>query len=101
MLTKFKELQGQKLKSNDYDFVDNDLVLLGIESRQKLEPLWKGPFEIKAICGPKGIREGIRQKEKAGNTYQQIKAISLFNVPRLNGSIEVESEISCKCCEGF
>lgn len=52
MLTKFKELQGQKLKSNDYDFVDNDLVLLGIESRQKLEPLWKGPFEIKEINRP-------------------------------------------------
>jgi hypothetical protein len=48
---KFKELQGQKVKSNSYNFKDYDLVLLNVEARQKLAPLWKGLFEIKEIQG--------------------------------------------------
>jgi hypothetical protein len=46
-LIRFKETQGHKVDSNGYEFKENDLVLLRAETRQKLEPLWKGPFEIK------------------------------------------------------
>jgi hypothetical protein len=39
------------VKSNEYVFKENDLALLRIENRQKLDPLWKGPFEIKKLKG--------------------------------------------------
>jgi hypothetical protein len=45
-LMRFKETQGHKVKSNEYEFKEN-LVLLRVKTRQKLEPLWQGPFEIK------------------------------------------------------
>jgi hypothetical protein len=50
-LIKFKEAQGQKLKSYSYDFKENYLALLKVENRQKLDPLWKGQYEIKRIQG--------------------------------------------------
>jgi hypothetical protein len=43
------------VKSNGYDFKENDLVLVRVENRQKLDPLWKGPYEIKEIKGSNAI----------------------------------------------
>jgi hypothetical protein len=50
-LVEFKETQGEKVSFNSYEFKVNDRVLLRIENRQKLDPLWRGPFEIKKIQG--------------------------------------------------
>jgi hypothetical protein len=65
-LVKFKESQGQKVKSNEYEFKKDDLVLLRVEQRQKLEPLWKGPYEIKEIQGPNAVVQelGKRKEQK-------------------------------------
>jgi hypothetical protein len=54
-LVKFKESREQKVKSSDYEFKKDDLVLLTVEQRQKLEPLWKGPYELKEIQGPNAV----------------------------------------------
>jgi hypothetical protein len=51
-LMKFKETQSQKVKSNDYNFNKNDLVLLREETRQKLKLLWKGPLKFKRSINP-------------------------------------------------
>jgi hypothetical protein len=37
-LIKFKVMQGQAVKSFNHDFKRNDLVLLKVEARHKLEP---------------------------------------------------------------
>jgi hypothetical protein len=50
-LMKFKESQKQKVEFNEYEFEENDLALLKLQHRQKLDPLWKGPYEIKKIKG--------------------------------------------------
>jgi hypothetical protein len=63
-LMKFKEMQKEKVKSNEYEFKDNDLVLLRMEARQKLEPLWKGPFEIQKIEKPNAIIQGVGKRKK-------------------------------------
>jgi hypothetical protein len=63
-LIKFKEAQGQRIKSNEYGFKENDLVLLRVETRQKLEPLWKGPFEIQEIKRPNAIIQGVGKRKK-------------------------------------
>jgi hypothetical protein len=63
MLIKFREMQGQKVKSNECNFND-DLVLLRVETRQKLEPLWKGPFEMKAMQGPSAIIQKLGKRKK-------------------------------------
>jgi hypothetical protein len=63
-LMKFKEAQGQKVKSNEYSFKDNYLVLLRVETRQKLEPLWKGPFEIQEIKRPNAVIQGVGKRKK-------------------------------------
>jgi hypothetical protein len=63
-LIKFKEMQSQKVKSNEYKRNKNDLVLLRVETRQKLEPLWKGPFEIQEIRKPNAIFQGLGKRQK-------------------------------------
>ncbi|PNF18384.1 hypothetical protein B7P43_G12483 [Cryptotermes secundus] len=61
-LIKFKESQGQKVKSNSYEFKENDLALLRIENRQKLDPLWKGPYEIKKIQGSNAVIQELGKR---------------------------------------
>jgi hypothetical protein len=70
-LVKFRELQSQKAKYNDYDFKVNDLVLLRVEAkhndyefkesdrvllrvevRRKLRPSWRGFYEVKELRKP-------------------------------------------------
>jgi hypothetical protein len=63
-LIKFKEEQVGKVKSNEWEFKENDLVLLRVETRHKLEPLWKGPFEIQEIRRPNAIIQGIGKRKK-------------------------------------
>jgi hypothetical protein len=63
-LIKFKELQSQRVKSNCYEFKENDLVLLRVESRHKLEPLWKGPFEIKSIKGSNAVIQELGKRKQ-------------------------------------
>jgi RNase H-fold protein (predicted Holliday junction resolvase) len=58
-LIKFKELQSQRVRSNCYEFKESDLALLRVEARQKLEPLWKGPFEIKSIKGSNAVIQDL------------------------------------------
>jgi hypothetical protein len=54
-LMKFKEMQQQRVKHSDCEFKENDLVLLRVENRQKLDPLWKGPYEIKEMKNSNAI----------------------------------------------
>jgi hypothetical protein len=63
-LIKFKELQSQKAKHNDYEFEVNDMVLLRVEARQKLEPLWKGPYEIKELKRPNAVIQEVGKRKK-------------------------------------
>jgi hypothetical protein len=63
-LIKFKEVQKQKVKSNEREFKENYLVLLRVEARQKLEPLWKGPFEIHEINRPNATIQEIGKRKK-------------------------------------
>jgi hypothetical protein len=44
-------------------------VLLKVEARHKLDPLWKGPFEIKDVQGYNAV---IHELEK-GNTTEFIQ----------------------------
>ena len=62
-LVKFKEVQQEKVKSNLVKFNVNDLVLVKIENRHKLEPLWKGPYEIKSIEGPNAIIQEVGKRK--------------------------------------
>jgi hypothetical protein len=63
-LIKFKQVQKQKVKSNEYEFKNNDLVLLRAEARQKLDPLWEGQFEIQKINIPNAIIQGIGKRKR-------------------------------------
>jgi hypothetical protein len=62
-LIKFKELQRQRVKSNIPDFKENDLALLKVENKQKLDPLWKGPYEIKKIRGSNAIIQEVGKRK--------------------------------------
>jgi hypothetical protein len=44
-------------------FKENDLALLKIENRQKLDPLWKGPYEIKEIKGSNAIIQEVGKRK--------------------------------------
>ena len=48
-LEKFKQKQQARTQANPIVFKENDLVLLEVEKRGKLDPLYTGPFEIKNI----------------------------------------------------
>jgi hypothetical protein len=60
---KFKESQGQKVKLNSYDFKENYLALLRVENRQKLDPLWKGPYKIKRIQGSNAVIQELGKQK--------------------------------------
>ncbi|PNF43689.1 hypothetical protein B7P43_G14967 [Cryptotermes secundus] len=62
-LIEFKEAQRHRVKSNEYDFKVNDLVLLRIENRQKLDPLWRGPYEIKDIKGSNAVIQEVGKRK--------------------------------------
>jgi hypothetical protein len=68
-LMKFKEkqqLRGQS-KESGKEIETDDLILLKKEQRKhKLDPLWRGPFEVKAVEYPNLIiqRLGRRKREK-------------------------------------
>jgi hypothetical protein len=62
-LVKFKEKQRQKVKSNEESFKENNLVLLRVEGRQKLDPLWKGPFEIKEVQGSNAVIQELGKRK--------------------------------------
>jgi hypothetical protein len=56
-------MQGQNVKSLDHEFEKDDLVLLRIEARQKLEPLWKGPYEIKEVKRPNAVIQEVGKRK--------------------------------------
>jgi hypothetical protein len=47
------------VKSNCHDFKVNDLALLKVKTRQKLDPLWKGPYEIKEVKGSNAVVQEV------------------------------------------
>jgi hypothetical protein len=64
ILIKFKEAQRQKVQFNEYVFKENDLALLKVENRQKLDPLWKGPYEIKRIEGSNAVIQEVGKRKQ-------------------------------------
>jgi hypothetical protein len=72
-LIKFKEAQSQKVKFNEHVFKENDLVLLRIETRQKLDPLWKGPFEIQEIRGKNAVIQELGKRKKSEVHINRLK----------------------------
>jgi hypothetical protein len=63
-LIKFKEAQRQKVQFNEYMFKENGLALLKVENRQKLDPLWKGPYEIKRIKGSTAVIQDVGKRKQ-------------------------------------
>jgi hypothetical protein len=63
-LIQFKEKQKEKVKSNEHLFKENYLVLLRMEARQKLGPLWKGPFEIKEVRGSNAVIQELGKRKR-------------------------------------
>jgi hypothetical protein len=64
------------VKTNSYDFKENDLSLLRAENRQKLDPLWKGPYEIKRIQSSNDVQElgkGKHQKVLVSLTFRECR----------------------------
>lgn len=62
-LIKFKKEQQERTKANSVNFNVNDLVLLKVEARHKLEPIWKGPYEIKEMKGPNAIIQELGKRK--------------------------------------
>jgi hypothetical protein len=62
LMRRFKETQEHKVKSNEYEFKEN-LVLLRVKTRQKLEPLWKSPCEMKEIKRLNAIIQGVDKRK--------------------------------------
>jgi hypothetical protein len=62
-LITFQELQSQKAKHNDYEFKVNDMVPLS-RGQEKLEPLWKGPYEIKELKRPNAVKQVEKRKKQ-------------------------------------
>jgi hypothetical protein len=52
------------VKSNCHDFKVNDLALLKVENRQKLDPLWKGPYEIKEVKGSNAVVQEVGKRKR-------------------------------------
>jgi hypothetical protein len=51
------------VKSCDHEYKRDDLVLLRVETRQKLEPLWKGPYEIREVKRPNAVIQEIGKRK--------------------------------------
>jgi hypothetical protein len=62
-LIKFKSDQNEKDKRKGTCFQQNDLVWLLKEQRNKLDPLWEGPFEIQKIEYPNAIIQKIGKRK--------------------------------------
>jgi hypothetical protein len=62
-LMQFKKLQRQRVGFNSHEFKENDLVLLRIENRQKMDPLWKGPYEVHKIEGSNAVIQEIGKRK--------------------------------------
>lgn len=62
-LEKFKEKQRERVKSREREFQEKDLVLLKVEKRSKLEPLWEGPYEIQKVEGVNMTIKGINKRK--------------------------------------
>jgi hypothetical protein len=62
-LIKFKETQKETVKSNEHAFIENNLLLLKVEARQKLDPLWKGPCEVKKIKGSNAVIQELGKRK--------------------------------------
>jgi hypothetical protein len=62
-LVKFKEKQREQVKYNEESFKENDLLLLRVEARQKLDPLRKGPFEIKEVQGSNAVIQELGKRK--------------------------------------
>ncbi|PNF16929.1 hypothetical protein B7P43_G03694 [Cryptotermes secundus] len=82
-LIKFKESQGQKVKSNSYEFMENDLALLRIENRQKLDPLWKGPYEIKKIQGSNAVIQELGKRRHQEIHINRLKPYFFIQFQRM------------------
>jgi hypothetical protein len=72
-LVRFKEAQKDKVKSSRCDFKINDLVLLRIENRQKLDPIWKGPYEIKGLKGSNAIIQEVGKRKHHETHINRLK----------------------------
>jgi hypothetical protein len=70
---KLKELQRQKVEFNEVNFKENHLVLLRVEHRQKLDPLWKGPYEIKKVKGSNAVIQEVGKRKNQGVHINRLK----------------------------
>jgi hypothetical protein len=48
---------------SSHDFKENELVLLKVQNRQKLDPLWKGPYEIKKVQGSNAVIQELGKRK--------------------------------------
>lgn len=51
------------MECNEHAFIEDDLVLLKVEARQKLNPLWKGPYEVKKIKGSNAVIQELGKRK--------------------------------------
>jgi hypothetical protein len=51
------------VKVSGYDFKENDLALLKMENRQKLDTLWKCPYEIKKIQDSNAVIQELGKRK--------------------------------------
>jgi hypothetical protein len=68
-LVKFKESQKEKVKSYDHEFKENDLALLRVQNRKKLDPLWKGPYELRKLKGSNDVILEVGKRKTPGSSY--------------------------------
>jgi hypothetical protein len=99
-LVKFKEAQGQKVKSNEYNFNTNDLVLLRIETRQKLEPSWKGPFEIQEMKKPNAIIQELGKRKKREVHINRLKPYFSSLSEARDATPQLDPHVNAVCVVG-
>jgi hypothetical protein len=68
--------EKEKVKSNGYVFKENDLALLREENRQKLDPLWKGPYEIKKLKGSNAVIQEVGKRKNQEVHINRLKPYS-------------------------
>jgi hypothetical protein len=87
-LMKFKKSQKQKVEFNEYEFKENYLALLKVEHRQKLDLLWKGPYEIKKIKGSNAVIQELGKRK-----YQEVHINRLSHI-----SLQFQDK-TCNCSD--
>ena len=60
----FKVKQSQNSNKKIQTYQVNDLVLLKIEARNKLDPLWKDLFEIMEVKSPNVVIQEIGKRNR-------------------------------------